>query len=131
LAGCSLGGGGGAFSASSFRGTLDEPRRDNDANHERGRGGAGGASGAGGVGVDVGPCVSGAAFVFMFAFVGSGLEAGGSPALSVGEREGDGCARTGCGSSGIRQSELGDWMANITRPRRVARNEQTPYIYGK
>lgn len=112
MAGCSLGGSGGAFAASSFRGTLDEPRRDNDANHERG---AGGAGGAGGVGVDVGPGVSGVAFVFVFAPVGLGVEAGGSPASSVGEGEEDGCARTGCGSSGMRQSELRDWMANTAK----------------
>ena len=111
MAGCSLGGSRGAFSASTFRGTLDEPRRDNDANHERG------AGGAGGVGVDVGPGVSGVAFVFVsvFAPVGSGLEAGGSPVPSVGEGEEDGCARTGCGSSGMRQSELRDWMATTAK----------------
>ena len=82
LAGCSLGGSGRACSASSFRGTLDEPRRDNDANHERGRGGAGGA---GGVGVDIGPGVPGVAFVFVSTSVGSGSGAGGSPAPFVGE----------------------------------------------
>lgn len=103
LAGCSLGGGGGACSASSFRGTVDEPRRDNDANHERGRGGAGGA---GGVGVDIGPGVSGVAFVVVS--VGSESEAGGSPALLVGEGEEVRCARSSGGSSGIRQSELRD-----------------------
>jgi len=107
LACCSLGGGGGACSASSFRGTLDEPRRDNDANHERG------AGGAGGVEVDVGPGVSGVAFVFVF--VGSGSEAGESPALLIGEGEEDGCAMSGCGSSGIRRSELRDWMANTAK----------------
>jgi hypothetical protein len=107
LAGCSLGGSGGACSASSFRGTLDEPRRDNDANHERGRGSAGG------VGVDIGPGVSGVAFVSMS--VGSGSEAGESPALFVGEGEEDGCGRSGCGSSGIRKSQLRDWMANTAK----------------
>jgi hypothetical protein len=85
---------------------LDEPRRDNDANHERGWGGAGGA---GGVEVDVGTGVSGVAFVFVF--VRSGSEAGGSPVLFIGEGGEDSCAMSGCGSSGIRRSELKDWMA--------------------
>lgn len=114
MAGCSLGGGGGACSASSFRGTLDEPRRDNDANHERGWGGAGGVE------VDVGTGVSGVAFVF----VGSGSEAGGSPALFIGEGGEDGCAISGCGSSGMRRSELKDWMANTVKTCRAG-NEQT------
>ena len=118
MAGCSLGGNRGAFSASSFKGTVDEPRRDNDANHERGRGGAGGA---GGVGVDIGPGVSGVAFVFVSMSVGSGSEAGGSTASCVGEGGEDGCARSGCGSSGIRQSELRNWMANTAKTCRTER----------
>lgn len=106
-------GGGGVCSASSFRGTLDEPRRDNDANHERDWGGTGVA------GLDVGPGASGVGLV------GSGSEAGGSPALFV---EG-GSDWSYWGASGITLSELKVGMAN-EESRHAARGERTRiYIY--
>lgn len=73
----------GDFWASSCRGTLDEPRLDNDANHERGWGG--------GVGPDGSPGASGAGLVT------SESEAGRIFVPFVGE---GGWTRSDCGTSG-------------------------------
>jgi hypothetical protein len=81
---------------------LDEPRRDNDANHERGRG-----SGASGVGLAIGPGVSG------IGLVGSGSEVGGSPAL-LAEDE-DGCTWSGSRASEIRRSGLKEGGQSTSR----------------
>jgi hypothetical protein len=84
---CSLVGEGGACLARSFKGTLEEERLDNDANHERGCG-AGLESHGSGEG-----------------FVTFGSETGGPPMPSVGE---DDSTRSGCSScsSGVERSEL-------------------------
>lgn len=73
----------GAFWASSARGTLDEPRLDNDANHERGWGG--------GVGPDGRPGASDTGLVALE------LEVGRISVPFMGE---GGCIRSDCGSSG-------------------------------